>query len=205
MSSPSASKRERRLAARAERQRLAEQGRRKAQTRRRLTIGALAVVAMAVLVGGGVVLAQTLMKPSPGQSLPDEGRDHVTQGASLQYRNNPPASGPHYPNWTRPGVYTEAQSPGNWVHSLEHGYVVILYNCPTACPDLVEQLRQFYEAAPKSSRYGYQKLVITPYEDMDSRIAALAWNRIEEMDQFDPERLMAFYKAHLDHGPEDAA
>ena len=123
---------------------------------------------------------------------------------SIQYKNNPPTSGPHYPTWTRPGLYTDPQDTGYWVHSLEHGYIVILYNCPSGCPDLVQQLRQFYEAAPKSSRYGYQKLVITPYTAMDHPIALLAWDHIQELDQFNADEALTFYKAYQDKGPEDA-
>jgi hypothetical protein len=204
MDTTSETKRERRLAARAERQRLAEEGRRRARQRRRLTLGGLVLVAVAIVVAGIYFIGQTALRPSPGRTLPDEGRTHVNSGEPIEYRNNPPASGPHYPTWTRPGVYTDPQDKGYWVHSLEHGYVVILYNCPSGCPDLVQQLRQFYEAAPKSSRYGYQKLVITPYTEMSHTIALVAWDHIEEMDQFSADDTLTFYKAYLDKGPEDA-
>jgi hypothetical protein len=201
MDSTAQTKRERRLAARAERQRMAEAGRRRAQTRRRASLIGLVVAALAVLAVGGWLLSQSLTRPMPGRTVPDEGRDHVNQGTPLTYRSNPPASGTHYPTWTRPGFYAEAQEPGNWVHSLEHGYIVLLYNCPSGCPDLVQQLRQFYEAAPKSSKYGYQKVVITPYQNMDHQLAAVAWTHIDELDAFDQDRLMTFYKAYLDRGP----
>src|SRR5207253_1335491 len=41
----------------------------------------------------------------PGQVVPDEGRSHVSPNTPISYVNNPPTSGPHYPTWTRPGVY----------------------------------------------------------------------------------------------------
>jgi hypothetical protein len=167
----------------------------------------MVVLAVAILAVGGYLLAplvSNIGKPPIGRTVADEGQKHVNQGEPITWRENPPASGTHYPTWTRAGVYTEPQDPGNWVHSLEHGYIVILYNCPSGCPDLAQRLRQFYESAPKSNRYGYQKLVITPYQPMDHLLAAVAWDRIDEMDQFDADRLMAFYKAYLDKGPEDA-
>jgi hypothetical protein len=197
-------KRARRLAARAERQRIAEQGRRRAKTRRRITVAGLILAAVAVLALGGWMLAQNLSQPSLGVLVPDEGRDHVSPGTPLTFRANPPSSGTHYGSWTRPGLYTEAQDPGNWVHSLEHGYVVILYNCPSGCPETVAQLRDLYSSAPKSNKYNYQKLVITPYTDMENQITAVAWGRKMELDGFDRQALSEFYRAYLDRGPEDA-
>jgi uncharacterized protein DUF3105/3-keto-disaccharide hydrolase len=148
--------------------------------------------------------APTANPDQPGQPVPDEGRQHTPQGAPVQYQNVPPSSGTHYPNWTRPGVYSETQETGNWVHSLEHGYIAILYNCAEPCPDLVAQLSAFYESAPPSAQYKYQKLIIMPYAAMPSRITAVAWNRRLELDQFDTAQLMAFFRAYQDKGPEDA-
>jgi hypothetical protein len=197
-------KRDRRLAARTERQRRASEGRRKAELRRRFMIAALVVLVVAILGGAGYMISQSASQPrAPGRVVADEGRNHLNPGAPLRFQHNPPTSGSHYGSWTRPGVYTEPQSPGNWVHSLEHGYVVILYR-PGDGEQFLSQLRQFYEAAPASQKYRYQKLVVTPYEDMERPLAVLAWNHIDEMDQFDRERLLAFYRAYLDKGPEDA-
>src|SRR6266581_1859490 len=121
MSATSESKRERRLAARAERQRLAEEGRRKARQRRRLAVGALVILAVGLLAGGLYLIIQRVIEPSaPGVSVPLERAGHVSPGEALQHNSNPPSSGLHYSTWTRPGVYTEPQDMGYWVHSLEH-------------------------------------------------------------------------------------
>jgi hypothetical protein len=198
-------RRQRRLAARSERVERAAVGRRKAQQRRRLTIGGVVVLVLALLALGVTLATQSMARPALGRSVPDEGRTHVNPGSPLEFKSVPPASGSHYPSWTRPGVYPEPQDPGNWVHSLEHGYVVVLYNCPDGCEDDVQKLRDFYETAPKSSRYGYQKLVIQPYTNMPHRFSAVAWARIDDMDVLDLNELMAFYRTYLDHGPEDAS
>lgn len=198
-------KRARRLAARAERQRLAEAGRQRSQQRRRLGFLLGGLLIAAVVAAGVYFLTQASFDPPPGRAVPDEGREHVAVGTPLDFKSNPPASGTHYPIWTRPGVYTEAQDKGSWVHSLEHGYVVILYNCPNDCPEITSQLRQFYESAPRSRKYGYQKLVIAPYREMSSRIAVVAWDHVDEMDTLDLDRLNRFYRAYMDKGPEDAA
>lgn len=200
-------KRARRLAARDERQRQAEVGRHRAR-RTRLAIWSGAAVAIAVIAGLAIVmLAQSGGSGlgQPGELLAEEGRNHVQPGTPLSFRTSPPTSGTHYDRWLpRGGVFNELQDPGLWVHNLEHGYVVVLYNCPAACPDLQQQLRDFYEAAPVSREFGYRKLVIAPYQEMPYRLVALAWARREVYEQFDQERLLTFYRAYVDKGPERA-
>jgi hypothetical protein len=79
---------------------------------------------------------------------------------------------------------------------------VILYRCATPCPELVRQLRELSATAPPS-KYGHVKLLITPYARLRTRLAILAWTWIDELDVFDRERLLVFYRAHIDRGPED--
>ena len=73
----------------------------------------------------------TVTRPVPGMKIADLGRDHVTpeEVAKFTYNSNPPTSGPHLPTWVKAGVFNEPQSEGELIHSLEHGYVIISYNC----------------------------------------------------------------------------
>lgn len=68
-------------------------------------------------------------KPKPGNQLPDEGREHVDIGTEIKYGTNPPTSGNHYAQWTKWGVYDTPKDDRNLLHSLEHGYVIMSYNC----------------------------------------------------------------------------
>ena len=68
-------------------------------------------------------------KPLPGTKTADEGRGHVPLGEEVKYVTNPPTSGKHYEDWTRSGVYSSPKDDRNLVHSLEHGYVIMSYNC----------------------------------------------------------------------------
>lgn len=68
-------------------------------------------------------------KPLPGEKIADLGRDHVPIGENVEYNSNPPTSGKHYEEWIRAGVYEEEKDDRNLVHSLEHGYVIMSYNC----------------------------------------------------------------------------
>lgn len=68
-------------------------------------------------------------KPLPGSKIADLGRGHVPVGENVDYNSNPPTSGKHYADWIRSGIYETPQDDRNLVHSLEHGYVVMSYNC----------------------------------------------------------------------------
>jgi len=137
-----------------------------------------------------------------GRRMPDEGQQHVPEGTPVTYGHSPPTSGPHWPRWARWDVYAREVPPEIWVHNLEHGGIVILYRCDTPCPDLIQQLGEVYRTFPKS-KHGHVKLLITPYRNLRTRLAILAWTWLDELDEFDRERLVRFYQAHVDRGPED--
>ena len=70
-----------------------------------------------------------LTRPLPGEDVSEQGRDHTQDIAGITYNSNPPTSGTHFPVWAKPGVYDRLMSDGYLIHSLEHGYVVISYDC----------------------------------------------------------------------------
>lgn len=91
----------------------------------------------------------TVTRPVPGMKIADLGRDHVTpeEVAKFTYNSKPPTSGPHLATWVKAGVFDEPQSEGELLHSLEHGYVVINYNCNVhliATSDKREAIRKIY-------------------------------------------------------------
>jgi hypothetical protein len=63
------------------------------------------------------------------ETFPDQGRNHVSAGTIGEYNSNPPTSGPHYTQWEKPGIYSKVLEDGKLIHSLEHGYVIISYDC----------------------------------------------------------------------------
>ncbi len=174
------------------------------QRRRRAIWGTLILVAFALLVA----LALLLLKPpsiAQGRQVLSEGASHAVTGGPLAYRNRPPSSGPHYDEPAAYGVVGEGVGPGNWVHTLEHGGVVVLYRPDLCDQGCVGELQDVYNRAPRSSRFGNVKLVVTPYRDMDRAVAIVAWNWVDEMDGVDRDRLLAFYREHVDRGPEAAS
>lgn len=67
--------------------------------------------------------------PLPGTKIDDLGRSHVSSIFGVAYNSNPPTSGPHFPVWAKRGVYERVLSDGHLIHSLEHGYIILSYNC----------------------------------------------------------------------------
>lgn len=88
------------------------------------------IIAAVLLIAGFLAwLFIESFKPLPGESLLQEGRNHLPEGSKIDYKFNPPTSGDHYPSWISKGFYDEPRMDGNLIHSQEHGYVVIWYNC----------------------------------------------------------------------------
>ncbi len=179
----------------------------KARPRRREARPWLFVACIAVLAAAGVawwVAAARPQGPPPpwmGQQIPEEGREHVPAGSPITYAAHPPASGPHYPAPAPAGVYAQGLLPGYWVHSLEHGYIVLAYKPPV--PDsLLAEFNSMVADFPKS-RFGNVKLVIVPYPEMLHPFALMAWGWRLEMETFDRGTVLKFYRAHVDRGPED--
>jgi hypothetical protein len=150
-------------------------------------------------------LATSSPLSSVGHTVAVEGADHVPQDTPLTFKSRPPTSGTHYPTWVQTyGFMDPAPPTGNWVHNLEHGTIAILYNCPSGCPELEQQLKDLYPTLPlgRNARRGMPRALIFPYSDMDHKIAAVAWGWLLELDEFDRDQIVQFYESRLDRGPE---
>ena len=188
------------------RQRRIEEQRRKIesvraeQRRKRLTWGAGIVVLVGVLAALVVLFFPRPVQGSMRQ-VTTEPASHVDEGAPLSYSHRPPSSGVHYGTLPQPNEYRMWEtplSPGRWVHMLEHGAVAVLYRPDLCDANCVQQLGKFYDSAPRSNLVAVRHLVITPYQDMDHAIAVVAWGYVDEMDQFEGDRIMADFKSKVD-------
>src|SRR4029450_6083529 len=98
-------------------------------TIRRLMLSALAVASAAAMpaCGGGAGSGPAPPAPAsaPGGAGQNAGWPHVAEGSVITYRNNPPASGPHYPVWLRWQEYSTPMARGYWVHNLEPARIVV--------------------------------------------------------------------------------
>ena len=154
-------------------------------------------LALLVLLGvASVALAQ-------GKQMPDAGQEHIAPDQKGVYRSYPPTSGQHWGDtWADWTMYDHLLPPEEFVHNLEHGGIVLLYRCNTPCPQLVKQLRDLYTSFPLA-RNGKVKMVVAPDPRIKSPITILAWTWIDELPRMDRDRLLRFYRAHVDQGPED--
>lgn len=178
-------------------------------------LAVIATLAVAFLVWLFIASSKSL----PGTKIVDLGRGHVPVGTKVDYNSNPPTSGKHYEEWIKAGVYDEAKDDRNLVHSLEHGYIIMSYNCSFGsqtnqkepsrsaeatssgkvseeCQKLIEQLKFIFE------KKGKHKLIVIPRPNLDSKIALTAWNYLDKFNDFDEKRIEVFIDAHRDQGPE---
>jgi hypothetical protein len=149
---------------------------------------------------GGADCAQ---RCGPGVDAPPlEGQTHVSVGTKVRYAANPPASGSHYPFWRQPWEMYATQVPREeWVHNLEHGGIVLLYNCPTPCPDVVDALTAI-RLGRQPDRFNAIRILGTPDLEMPRRVAAVAWGWRWQGDSVDADAIECFIDARYDRGPE---
>jgi hypothetical protein len=136
-----------------------------------------------------------------GTPMPDEGNAHVDEGTFIIYKNYPPTSGPHYPRTADPGFYDQPVPEGYFVHSMEHGAIVLYYN-----PDLPDatkqQLKDLMTMLPFDGS-GRVKLVIVPYTNMPTPLAIAAWKRLLLLNVYNFDEIRTFYQEWVDKGPEN--
>ncbi|HTK88919.1 MAG TPA: DUF3105 domain-containing protein [Verrucomicrobiae bacterium] len=166
---------------------------RAARRRRNMAVGIAAAVVVAIVIGYFAYQAQA---NRPGVEFTDQGNLHIQTEAEphVPYNSDPPTSGPHLPYIAPWGVHNVPIVRELQVHNLEDGGVVIQYNCPNGCADLVTQL----EAIVK----GYDRQVLlAPYPGMKTRIALTAWTRLDAFDEYDEGRIVRFIRTYrgIDH------
>ena len=135
-----ASPAERRVA----RRQAAAQRRRRQQVQRGLVVATI----LGVLLVAFLLFQHRQAAGVAGTPVPDEGRGHVTSDTTIPYQHYPPSSGKHFDTPAPAGFSATPIPAGNFVHSLEHGDVVILYQCPADCATLQQQLRDLSARFP---------------------------------------------------------
>jgi len=137
---------------------------------------------------------------------PDEGAFHVNCTPVPTYGTNPPSSGNHYMTWADYKTYDAPVPWGHLVHSLEHGTIVVVYNCPGGCPDEVAAAQAMIDALPVDATCTAptkRRVILAPDPLLDVRWAASAWTWTLRATCFDAPTFSAFAKAHYDMGRED--
>ena len=144
------------------------------------------------------------------QTHPLEPANHVPEGTILDASTNPPSSGPHYGIWANFKEYDKVIADGYLLHSMEHGAVVLFYDCdPSACvapPGVLDALRAVRNAAttdPMCDPSIRVRIIIAPRPANDVPIAAAAWGATYKADCVDAPTLSKFITDFYAKAPED--
>ena len=150
------------------------------------------------VLGGGASSAeegvQVAIQPGGGIHI-EVGQSHAA------YSTFPPTSGSHYDipleefeeiSW---GAQEELVENEVQVSYMERGGIMVQYNCPESCPDLVQQLEGVVNRYPEA-------VILAPYPDMGSAIALTAWGWIDAFESFDDPRIDDFIQVHIGQGPQ---
>jgi hypothetical protein len=114
---------------------------------------------------------------------------------------NPPTAGPHCPSTLSCQVYDTEQPPCVWLHNLEHGHAVFLYDCPEGCPEELAKLEQARDEARAGSN-GVHRALVTPASGLPNRVAAILWRRVYLADSADPKALRCLLQLQDQEAPE---
>lgn len=168
--------------------------RRERRKRRQYWIIASVAAVLTIAVVG--VAYAILTEDKPGLEFDDMGNRHITvEPSAYIWNSRPPTSGPHNPGIVNWGIHSEPVPEWYQVHNLEDGGVILHYNCPEGCPDVVAELTDIVNDK------GTFQLVLHPYENMDSKIAVTAWTRMLQLDELDREAIEDFIDTYrgIDH------
>jgi len=154
--------------------------------------------------------------PLPGESactvvevsnIPEPDFNHLDICTPITY-GDPPSGGNHWPIWAQYTQYTSPIPREMYVHDLEHGAVVLTYNCPSGCPAVVAALQQVFDSQvdPICLAMGggpVARMVLTPDPLLSTPIAASAWGATYTATCIDTPSLLEFVKDHYGQGRED--
>ena len=148
---------------------------------------------------------------TPDEETEDAGQGHL-DGASLAeqppdalYPDRPAASGQHYGNWIKTGVYDQLIDERALVHNLEHGYVLGYYD-DGAEDDQVAALKEYAQSQIDGK---FQKVIVSPWDgDLkgDANFAYVSWNQRQMCAEYDELTFKNFLVAHhsaKSKGPEN--
>ena len=151
-----------------------------------------------------------------GKAYPSQGHAHLgpDEPDDFVYNSNPPTSGPHKEIFSEQFVNPTPLPPFVQVHLLEHGNVLLQYDC--TCPDVAASLSAIafeYDAkliAPNELQPSSEEVqageeagkavIVAPDPSMKSRIAVTAWTRLGVLNAVDKPKIESFIALYLNNG-----
>ncbi|HEX6304870.1 MAG TPA: DUF3105 domain-containing protein [Anaerolineales bacterium] len=180
--------------------------------KRRTIIIALSALAALALIAVLAYAVWAALQPVPllGQEHPIMAAEHIPDGQrATNYNTDPPTSGQHYAQPAEAGFYEEAPVDEQLVHNLEHGHIVVYYNCSeldaSACEDLQQGIRQAMESAGVTENTRTLKIVAVPRTGMDNLVTYTSWGRMYRAESFDRDEMLLFVEQNRNRAPEPFA
>lgn len=137
--------------------------------------------------------------------VPSEPGIHVDPGTPIAWSTNPPATGEHYAVWAQFDRQYTALQRGYWLHDAEHGAIVLLYNCPSGCPDIVAGLVGVVQRMAIDHGCTLpikHRAIIAADELLPTQVGAVAWDVSYTASCVDP-YLDTFAQKYYAQAPED--
>jgi len=159
-----------------------------------------------VILGGAVAVAVEVAQPEPPpppelaavETFPDLGAQHLAPGEPAPvYNSDPPTSGPHASSPAPCGIYRQQVPDVAYLHSMEHGAVVVQYD-PELPQDQIEELEDI-------GRSIGGEIIIAPRPDNPAAVALTSWTKRLLLDGFDGDVIGGFEREFGNRSPEAAA
>ena len=132
---------------------------------------------------------------------PSIGNLHLDD-VEISYPINPPSSGDHRSQWARWGAYEEL-SPQRWLHNLEHGGIVILYQRDLD-DSSYQEILTFLQNYP-ADEGGNLRWILAPYDDLSTSVALITWQWRMFLSCWNVKDFDAFVERTYRRAPEDIA
>lgn len=120
------------------------------------------------------------------------------QEGKIAYAENPPLGGAYSPLWQKCGVYTAPLYDEYAVHSLQRGFVWIVYR-PGLAAEAVKQLQTLL-ATPRTDPGGTKAAppgLLSPREGLPTPVAISVWNAQVQASGPDDPRLAEFLDRYV--------
>lgn len=154
---------------------------------------AIAGLVLVLVIGGVVWLTQSQSSPGDIKGIvtySNLSRSHVT--GTVKYAQNPPAGGDHNATWQNCGMYSQAITNENALHSLEHGAVWITYQ-PSLDAASIAQLESLVR--------GHDHALLSPYPGLPSPVVISAWGVQLQVQSANDSRIAQFVSKY-EQGPQ---
>ena len=172
-----------------------------------IIIGGIVIIGLLVIYA----LALPALRQPIGEVAPEMPANHVEEGADPgPYNTDPPTSGPHYASELEAGFYDESDldeigpyPEGYLLHNLEHGYIILWYNCDLLEEDECRELKEQIQDVLQRNRNN--KVIGFPRHSIDFPLVLTSWTRMLPFEEFDNDLANRFVRNNRNKAPEPNA